>query len=867
MSAFVIAEHPLTTPFPYLDSVKFLHLVFPQANPDSSGPSPTPYPRPSTPFLWDNYSPMSSPDAPTHNAPATDLRQDSLHLLEFHLVRERLAGHTTYAPARQQALDLAPSYDATQVLRSQQETSEGRRFLERGSALDLSGASDIGPLLRRASLGGILRGDELRQVGNTAQAARLARETLLRQRDLPLLRSIAEDLPDLKALESSLAGSIADSGEVLDGASPLLGKLRADARQAYQQLNDSLQRALRRLQRQGVLQEPVITERNGRLVLLVRMDMKQHLHGIVHDVSDSGATVFVEPLSAVPLGNQWRELGLAVEREEGQVLRSLSEKVAAFTEDLEPALELLARLDLTMAKARYSLALKARTPVLAEQEHPSIHLVEMCHPLLTGDVVPVSVDVGGPQPVLLITGPNAGGKTVALKTVGLSVLMAQAGLHLPATEATLSLFDGVYVDIGDQQSIQRSLSTFSSHVQTLRDTMGRATPSSLVLLDELGTSTDPEEGTAIAKASLAYFAGRGITLVATTHYRDVAAFVQEAPDMINASVELDPHTLEPTYRLTTGLPGRSYALTIAARHGLDQDVIGRAQSLLAPAHQQSERLLRELQEERHLADRLRREAEQARNMVEQEAARLQEQLAALEDGKAEMLEEFRIQLQERAEALLKKLQRAERALARAGPATPWAPPWPAQTESETPAPSAQEELEEVTQVQRELDSAEWQPSPSRRADWLRHLRSGDRVYLRGVPQPVEVISPPGDGTTLEVLLGSMRATLPLYQVERLAQAHEAAARHGVFLSQPAHRQAKSEVDLRGQRVEDALDQVETALSNAALDGLSALRIIHGVGTGALRSAIRDHLSRHSLVKSVGRDETTLADGATIVDLI
>ena len=425
-----------------------------------------------------------------------------------------------------------------------------------------------------------------------------------------------------------------------------------------------MQRTMRRLQRQGILQEPLITERNGRMVLLVKSEMRHRLPGIVHDVSDSGATMFVEPLNAVSLGNEWRELRLAVEREEERVLHALSEYVAALADDLTLMQELLARLDLAMAKGRYSLALGATPPDMEATGQPRVALKDARHPLLTGPVVPISVEAGGEHPVLLITGPNAGGKTVALKTVGLAVMMAQAGLHLPVREAALGLFDDVFADIGDQQSIQQSLSTFSSHIRTLRTFMERATSRSLVLLDELGTSTDPEEGTALAKAVLVHFAEQGVTLIATSHYRGVAAFVQEHPQMRNASVELAPTTLEPTYQLSLGLPGRSYALAIAARHGLDANVVEQARSMLGPAQQGAERLLEELHQERQMAMEMKREAASMEAQARDKQGELDRQLQELEDNRTALMEQAQLQLREQSEALEAELHKAAQALNR-----------------------------------------------------------------------------------------------------------------------------------------------------------------------------------------------------------
>ena len=797
---------------------------------------------------------MTEYNTPEASNKPTDLRENTLRLLEFHVVRERLAGYTTFPPARELAFELTPSYDPAEVARRQQETTEARTFLDRGSDIDLAEAVDLRQALQRAALGGILTGEELRDVHDTLKVTRGTRAALLRHKETPGLGAMAQNLPVLRELEKELAAVIGRSGEVLDSASPALRELRAESRAAHQRLVDSLERTVRRMQRHNILQEPIITQRNGRMVLLVKSEMKHRLPGIVHDDSDSGATLFVEPMAAIGLGNRWRELRLAEEREEERVLRSLSAKVEARSEELLLGLELLARLDLAMAKARYALSINASASSVIEGERQYIWLMDARHPLLEGEVVPITIKMGEGWSLLLITGPNAGGKTVALKTIGLLTLMAQTGLHIPATESTLSLFNGVYADIGDQQSIQQSLSTFSSHVQNLRAIMEQATDKSLVLIDELGTSTDPEESAALAKGILSHSLQRGITLVATTHQRDVSAFVQEQPGMINASVELDPRTLAPTYRLTLGLPGRSYALTIASRLGLDSEIVERARALLSPVHQQAESLLKELQEERHLAEQVRREAEEALALAERRSAELEEQLANVQDRKTEIVEEARHQIQQRVDEITKRLRNAERALEQPLP-RPVMPP-----------PTVKEVRKEVAQVRRELRSPDWKPPPSVRSDWLKQLSAGDRVYLRGIPRPVEVITPPDDGGTLEVLLGTMRARLPVHQLDKPARSQTTPTRDGIYYSRPVKRQVNSELNLLGVRVEEALERIEGFLNDATIAGLSSVRIIHGVGTGALRAAIREHFGHHPLVKSIGRDESTANDGVTLIEL-
>ena len=796
---------------------------------------------------------MSSLEPIGINHQPSDPWENSLRLLEFPLVRERLARYTSFPPARMLALELVPSYQMTDAATRQQETTEARRLLERGFAVDLGEARDVRDALQRASLGGMLTGEELREVHDTLKALRESRASVLRQKDTPLLRSMVEGLPILRDLERDLAKAVGASGEVLDGASPGLAELRGESRTAYQSLMDSLERTVRRLQRQNILQEPVITQRNGRMVLLVKTEMKHRLPGIVHDVSDSGATIFVEPMAAIGLGNRWRELRLAEEREEERVLLSLSAEVELHTDDILRGVGLLARLDLAIAKARYALTIRATAPTLMESEGQYIALTDARHPLMEGEVVPIVVTLGDVGSLLLVTGPNAGGKTVALKTIGLLTLMAQSGLHLPAKEATLSLFDGVFADIGDQQSIQRSLSTFSSHIENLRAIMELATGRSLVLIDELGSSTDPEEGAALAKALLSHFWERGITLVATTHHRDVAAFVQEQPGMINASVELDPRTLAPTYRLTWGLPGGSYALTIASRLGMDREVVDHARSLQAPAHQAAEGLLKELQQERFLAENQRMQAEGALAEAQERSADLQEELLTIQDKKAEMIEEARHQLQRSVDEVARRLRGAERAVE--------------QPASRPPMPEVVVEAKkEVAEVRKELRSLDWQPPSSRRGDWLKRIKAGDRVYLRGIPQPVEVITPLDDAGMVEVLLGTMRARLPVHQLDRPAPVHNTPSGASIYYTRPAKKQVSRELDLHGVRVEEALEQLEGYLSDAAVAGLSSVRILHGVGTGALRNAVREYLSGHPLVRSVGRDETIVADSVTVVEL-
>ncbi len=787
-------------------------------------------------------------------------------LLEFDRVREQIAGHTKTVVGGERARALAPTKDLLEIAARLQETSEARQYLEGGDGLEFGPDQDFRELLQRALLGGLLRGEELFAVRELLRAARLNRTELGRQEEIPMLTGVSDNLPELGDLERVISGAISPSGEVVDNASPVLHNLRQEARQAQSRLNEIMERNLRRLQRAEVVQEPLITQRNGRMVLLIKSEMRYRVPGIVHDVSDSGATVFVEPMPAIEVGNRWRESRLAEEREVERILRQLSGMVGLSGEDLLLTLDLMARLDLDMAKARYSAAINAVAPWVADQEVSERHLklVRARHPLLTGAVVPVSVDLDRNQGVMLITGPNAGGKTVTLKTVGLLVLMAQSGLHVPAEEAHFPRFDGVYADIGDQQSIQQSLSTFSSHITNLKNIMSRATVHSLVLVDELGSSTDPEEGSALASALLRYFQKIGSFVVATSHHRGVARFVQEQEGMVNASVDLDPTTLEPTYHVTLGLPGRSYALTIAARLGVPQDVIEDAMSGISPTERETEGLLHELQQERRVVADLRQEAEIAMMDAARKQRELDAQLADVESAKADLIEESRQELQSRITGILDRLSKAERSLEAAEIHQ--------NAEAQANALSRKEmqaNRSDLRDVQRQLESPAWSPIEVERVPWQEILKEGDRVYIRGISQPVEVISPVDGQERVEVLLGTMRAKIPVYQLERQAEGHPAAASQGVYLDRAPREPVRgpgSGLDLRGMRVDEALSRVDEALNDAALDGVSFIRMIHGKGTGALRRAIREYLGGHPLVISAEDGEGPGGDGVTVAEL-
>lgn len=781
-----------------------------------------------------------------------------LQTLEFDKVVARLEALCTFAPARELARRLRPADDYQEVLRRQRETSEAHRLLSLRPGLSLASARDVRELARQAAKGHVLQPSELLEVADTLQLVRQVRGLLggLRQQ-LPVLGALAERIADFAPLLQEIGRCLDRSGQVTDEASPVLGELRREVRRAHDRLVSHLERIVASQTGRQALQEPLVTVREGRYVLPVRAEMRHLLPGIVHDVSASGATVFVEPLEVVEEANRWRELQLEEQREVERVLRRLSALVGERAAAVRRAVEALARLDLALAKARLGDELRCPLPVEGPEqpwllpEPTRLRLLEARHPLLRGNVVPISLWLGREEgfTVLLITGPNTGGKTVALKTVGLLCLMAQAGLPLPAAEGSaLPVFDGIYADIGDEQSIEQSLSTFSSHMGNIVEILRRATPRSLVLLDELGAGTDPTEGSALARALLLHLLERGCLVVATTHHGELKALAHATPGMMNASVEFDPETLAPTYHLRIGVPGQSNALHIAQRLGLPEPVLEEARRALGPGHLEVERLLHDLQRERQRAAAERRALEEERRQAEALRQEWEARAAALERERRQALERARRTLEEELARARLRLRQAEREVERAE-----------RSARRRPLQRARRLLEQVT-AQEEALAEETRPP----ALPVGQVRPGDRVWLRGVSEPGEALSAPDEAGELEVRLGALRARVPLAEVVRAERPAPAPA-PAAAPPPPAH--ARDEIEVRGMTLDEALPLVEEHLDAAFRAGLRHLRIVHGKGSGTLRRAVRELLSSHPLVKSYRPAEPREGgEGVTVVEV-
>ncbi|MGC9082011.1 MAG: endonuclease MutS2 [Anaerolineae bacterium] len=783
--------------------------------------------------------------------------------LELPKILERLAAHASFSVGAEKARALAPSTVPTEIRERLATTTEARRFLALYPLTDLGGARDVRPMVEAARREAVLAPADLLDIAQTLQAARRLRQTLTRQEaQFPRLAAIAARLEPCPELVEAIERVLDERGEVRDDASPALARIRSDLRAAHHRLITRLQRIISSPETAPFLQEPIITMREGRYVIPLKADFKGRIRGIVHDRSASGATLFIEPLSVVELGNTWRELQAAEEQEIQRILADLSARVAARGAEVLETVDALADLDLAFAKARYADELDAVEPTMADgkpdRDPTRLRLLRARHPLLDpATVVPIDVILDGETHVLVITGPNTGGKTVTLKTVGLLALMAQSGLHIPADETSmLPVFTAVYADIGDEQSIEQSLSTFSAHLTNILSFIHQADEHSLVLLDELGAGTDPAEGAALARALLETFRQRGAVTLVATHYPELKAYAQLTPGVCNACVEFDPETLRPTYRLTIGIPGRSNALAIARRLGLDEEIVRRAEALLSPQERQTEHLLADLHRLRLEAARARDEAYAARAEAQRLAEELRRRLARIDEERAVILEEARREAQEE----LERLREEARAMRQQWRRMPLASSGAPDSSGAPGLPPAAAEVEAaLDRLAAEVAEALPAPAPLFPTG---PLRPGDTVWVKSLRALGQLRALTDDEA--EVQVGPLRARVPVRELERRAPPERPVEPSGVRYMPPS---VPLRLDLRGQTVEEALESLDRYLDAAALAGLPWAHIVHGKGTGALRQAVRDFLRHHPLVRSYrSGEEGEGGDGVTVVVL-
>jgi DNA mismatch repair protein MutS2 len=792
------------------------------------------------------------------------MNDKTYRILELDKILDRLAGHTTFSAGAELARSMQPAIDLDEVQRWQAETAEARAMFENRVNVSVGGARDVRDAALSATRGLMIEASTFLDIRTTLRRATTLKRTVGRMKgQYPLLSDLVSGAEECIEVQDAIGQVLDDNGVVRDSASVQLAIIRRDLKVAFDRLQSKLQRMVTSSANQPLLQEALFTMRNGRYVIPLKAEHKGKIPGIVQDASSSGATLFIEPLETVELNNRWRELQLDEEKEIRRILLALTDLVGNYSAQIVHTVEVLAYLDLVLAKARYADALNAVRPEIvpfrarANAAHPgsSIAFRGARHPLLTGSVVPIDVEFDDNTWVLVVTGPNTGGKTVSLKTVGLFALMAQCGMHLPAEAARLSVFEGIYADIGDEQSIEQSLSTFSAHMTNTIQILRECSARSLVLLDELGAGTDPAEGSALARAILGFLLERRVTTMVTTHHPELKVYSVETPGVRNASVEFDLGTLAPTYRLIVGLPGRSNALAIATRLGLDPAIIEAARAMVATEDLIADDLLDEIHRTREDIRRQEAQISAMRREIEDERAELRAQLSSAEDERRNIIAAARREMQKELDEFRREMRRLRGEM----------------RDASLPLDKLREVQDAAERVENALaapvkDAVEL---PETANGWTPRL--GDAVWLDTLRTRGTVVEL--DRSEALVQIGTLKVRAKLNELKPPAESDSKIAKrrnvsvydYSPEVSTPRAASPGLELDLRGARVEDALNRLDDYVDAAYLAGLPFARIIHGKGTGALRKAVQDRVREHALItKAVTAPPKEGGEGVTII---
>ena len=777
----------------------------------------------------------------------SDLFDKSIRTLELPRVLELLSEQAVSAEARQRALRIRPETEPEEVLRLLDQTDAARNLIGLRGSPSFSGVKPVAEALDRADRGGALNTRELLTIADLLTAARRAKEYFNDEAaEKTAIDHLFLSLHGNRFLEGKIKRAIPDEDTIADAASTELADIRRHMRAAQAKSRQILQKIISSPSYGKILQETIITQRYGRFVVPVKAEHKGDLPGLVHDISSTGATLFVEPMGVVQANNEYIELQAKEQKEIDRILAEFSAEAAAHREDIQWDYDTLVHLDLIFARGQLSYKMNAVRPEV--RRDGAIHLRKARHPLLDPKTaVPIDIELGDTFDTLVITGPNTGGKTVTLKTLGLLTLMTQCGLHIPAADrSAVSVYERVLADIGDEQSIEQSLSTFSAHMVNIVEILKEADRHSLVLFDELGAGTDPVEGAALAIAVIQHVRRLGAKVAATTHYAELKTFAMTTAGVENASCEFDVETLAPTYRLLIGIPGKSNAFAISRRLGLPEDVIAAAQGQMSGESVRFEDILTQLEEKRQALEKREQEADRLLRQREEDARRareFREQMERAKDnarsrGEAEAKRILR-DARTAADQVFQELSEMRKAQAKAERML---------NENEARAALRRTLNEAEEAVSRRDARQEPIPKPSR------PIRAGDLVEIPGVKTPAEVVSVGKDGT-LQLKAGILKMKAKVDEV-RLIEDDERAARKktpSVTIRQNADRalraSAARELDIRGMETLEAESVVENFISAAVMGKLETVTIIHGKGTGALRKAVHDILRRNKAVKS------------------
>ncbi len=783
-----------------------------------------------------------------------------LQVLEFNKIIEQLKRYTASPLGKKAADELVPSDDIEYIRTAQRETSEAVSMIMKKGSLNLGGLHDITPQLKRVNMAGVLSIEELEAVRDFLYACRKAKnyaESESKNDVFPTLEPYFEQINTVQELERELDKCIV-SGEIDDAASNTLHDIRRLILRSNSSIKEQLNGIIHSQSYRTMLQDPVITIRNERFCVPVKQEYKNSFPGMIHDQSATGATVFIEPISVVQLNNKIKDLLSQEKAEINRILACLSDSVYQNRIPLEANIDIMAHLDFVFAKGELSVAMNATEPIFNTKGY--INIKKGRHPLLDKDkVVPTDIYIGDTFTTLLITGPNTGGKTVSLKTLGLFSLMGQSGLHIPAFDnSELSVFEHIFADIGDEQSIEQSLSTFSSHMSNIVYILEHITDNSLVLMDELGAGTDPTEGAALAISIIKYLKALGVRTAVTTHYSELKLYALTTDGIENAGCEFDVETLRPTYKLLIGIPGKSNAFAISSRLGLPDHIINDAKEVLSHEDIKFEDILtdmeiskRSLIAEQERAEKYRQQAQQLKTDMEIQKQKLQKQRERIITEANEEARRIISDAKDESDAIIKEIRKMQRE----------------GIEGNTLEEQRRKLKEKMDAMNKKLAEKN---KPKHKIP--KKLVPGDKVYIHSFEQSGIVLSPPDSSGNLTVKAGIIKmklniADLSLDKSEDINYNKTEKSGKKVANKFKKSQYVSPEVDLRGMQVTEALDKVDKYLDDAALAGLTPVTIIHGKGTGALRAAVTEHLRTHPQVKSYrlgnyGEGES----GVTIVEL-
>ncbi|RJX41573.1 endonuclease MutS2 [Paenibacillus pinisoli] len=763
-----------------------------------------------------------------------------LTTLEYPKIINRLSAHASTSLGKAATERLQPVTELEDVKRLLQATDEAYAADRLKGSAPFGGVVDISAPLHRARIGGTLNPQELLDIASTSRGGRRVKkhiEIVHEEHPIPMLDALTEGISEHKGLEDAIFACIDEQAEVMDSASSELGSIRRELRTGESRIREKLEAMIRSSSVQKMLQDAIITLRNDRYVIPVKQEYRSSFGGLIHDQSGSGATLFIEPEAIVAMNNRLREVKAAEQREIEKILQKLTAQAAEHVEDLLINLDLLGQLDFAFAKARLAHEMKATQPRMNDRGF--LKLKRGRHPLIDRDkVVPLDVELGNQFTAIIVTGPNTGGKTVSLKTIGLLSLMAMSGLFVPAEEGSqLCVFDAIYADIGDEQSIEQSLSTFSSHLTNIIRILNAMTSKSLVLLDELGAGTDPAEGSALAIAILEHIHALGSRIVATTHYSELKAYAYNRKGVINASMEFDIASLSPTYRLLVGVPGRSNAFAIAERLGLQRSIIDHAKGEVSEEDLRVENMIASLEENRLSAESERQTAESLRLQMEKLRSKHEEERQRFEEQKEKLLLKAK---EEAREAVAKAKREAEEIIA--------------ELRKLAMEEGASVKEHKLIEARRKLDDAmPEQPSAKRKGNAAgkpQKIEAGDEVMVYSLNQKGLVVDIHGTDATVQLGIMKMKVALDdMELVKQKAPEKSAQPKAAASLKRTRDDNVRMELDLRGENLEEAIMEVDRFLDESFLSGFGQVYIIHGKGTGVLRTGIQQYLRRHSHVKS------------------